>query len=960
MFDSPEQSLRALIQFSPLAIEELDIERNVKLWNPAAERMFGWAEKEILGRPCPTVPSEGRAEFEEEVRYLLEGAKIQGKEVRRQRKDGCQFDARLWAAPIHDQREQIVGIAKILEDITDQKENERKLRSSRGHEEEVEAALQRSEGRMRLAFQAAKIGFWDWNIMTGEIVWSALEGRQLGLPEDSPGSFEILMKAVHPDDRNATQQSIEDAVRDNKDYAVEYRVLWPDGGVHWRSARGHAFYDEAGHPVRMAGIAIDIDDRKAADARLLLQVAALQAAANSIVITDNKGAILWTNQAFLQLTGYSSEEVLGNNPRLLKSGEQDSRFYANMWATIASGNVWHGEVINRKKYGSLYTEEMTITPLRIDNGGITHYIAIKQDVTSRKAAEEALRRAEQKYRSIFENAPIGIFQATPEGRPIVVNRALAHMHGYDSPEQLLAEVSNVGHQLFVDPTVLQEVARLLEKDHVLRGIEVEVYGKDGSKRWLSASLQAVSDADGKVVLHEGMVEDITVRKAAEKQAQFLSFYDVLTGLPNRTLLRDRILMALLNARQRGEKVALLFLDLDRFKIINDSLGHSIGDLLLKQVAQRLKGWVQEQDTVAHMGGDEFLVLLTGINKIADAVAVAERVVKSMTNEFLIPSHSLNITCSLGVSIFPDHGGDAETLLRNADQAMYSAKENGRNNFQLFRPGMSVEATTRMTLESSLRLAVARKEFFLEYQPQLDLATGQITGCEALIRWRHPELGLVLPNKFIPVAESSGLIGPIGAWVLKTACAQARQWQDEGLSRVPVAVNVSAIQFRQEGFVELIKTVLHETGLAPEFLDLELTESMLLKDADIMLSILQQLRAMGLKLTIDDFGTGYSSFNYLKHFQVHQLKIDRSFVRDVMISKGDAAIAVSIIIMAKSLGLRVVAEGVENEVQLSFLRAHNCDEIQGNYFSPPLSADKFAAKLRSLSHKSDAELATGHR
>ena len=1071
MFDRPGHSLRELIQFSPLAIEELDPEGKVKLWNPAAEQMFGWAEGEVLDQPYPAVSSESRAEFEHEVLQLLGGATIRGKEVRRLRKDGRQFTARLWAAPIHNQRNQITGITKILEDITDQKENERKLRLSLGHEEEVEASLQRSEGRMRLAFEAAKIGFWDWNIVTGEIVWPALEGKQLGALEDSPANLATFMNAVHPDDRKAMQESLEIAIRDKGDHVIEYRVLWPDGSVHWRRAKGHALYDETGRAVRMVGIAIDIDDRVAADERLLLQSAALEAAANSILITDNQGTILWANPAFSQLTGYSSDEVLGKNLRLVKSGEQDYGFYANMWATIASGKVWHGEVINRKKDGSLYTEEMTITPMHSGTGEITHYVAVKQDLTwrkvadealrqaeiqyrllfesnplpmwvfdcktlkflavneaairhygfsrqeflamttadirseediprllkataqpihglrevtlwrhrkkdgsiidveivsheldfhgvkaelvaphdftERKRAEEALRRAEEKYRAIVEDAIVGIFQVTPEGRPVSINRAMARIHGYDSPEQLMTEVSNVGHQLFVDPNALQEIARLLETERVLRNIELELYDKDGRKKWVSANVRAVTDTDGKVVLHEGTVEDITVRKAAQEQVQFLSFYDVLTGLPNRTLLRDRILMALLNARQRGEKVALLFLDLDRFKIINDSLGHSIGDLLLKQVAQRLKGWVQEQDTVAHMGGDEFLILLTGIKEIADAVAVAKRVVKSMASEFLIPSHSLNITCSLGISIFPDHGGDAETLIRHADQAMYSAKENGRNNVQLFRPGMSVEAAARMTLESSLRLAVAKKEFFLEYQPQLDLATGQITGCEALIRWRHPELGLVLPNKFIPVAESSGLIGPIGEWVLKTACAQARQWQDEGLPAVPVAVNVSAIQFREPAFVELVGTVLRETGLAPEYLELELTENVLLSNADLMLFRLQQLRALGVKLAIDDFGTGYSSFNYLKHFQVHKLKIDRSFVQDVMVSQGDAAIADTIIIMAKSLGLRVVAEGVENEEQLSFLRAHNCDEIQGNYFSRPLSAAEFADKLRLL-------------
>ena len=294
---------------------------------------------------------------------LLGGATIRGKEVRRRCKDGRQFTARLWAAPIYDQRNQIIGITKILEDITDQKANERKLRLSLRHEEEVEASVQRSEERMRLAFEVAKIGFWDWNIVTGEIVWPALEGGQLGVPEDSPANFATFMNVVHPDDRKAMQESLEIAIRDKGDHVIEYRVLWPDGSVHWRRAKGHAFYDETGRPVRMVGIAVDIDDRVAADERLRLQAAALEAAANSIVITDNQGTILWANQAFSQLTGYSSDEVLGKNPRLLKSGKQDGGFYTNLWATITSGKVWHGEVVNRKKDGSLYTEEMTITPM---------------------------------------------------------------------------------------------------------------------------------------------------------------------------------------------------------------------------------------------------------------------------------------------------------------------------------------------------------------------------------------------------------------------------------------------------------------------------------------------------------------------------------------------------------------------------------------------------------------------
>ena len=958
MFDRPKHSLRALVQFSPLAIVELNPEGKVRLWNPAAERMFGWEESEVLGRAYPVIPSETRAEYEDDVLHLLEGSTIRGKDVRRQRKDGRRLDVRLWAAPIHNEQNEITGITAILEDITDQKENEQKLRGSQAREKEMEAQLQRNEERMRLAFDAAKIGCWDWNLVTGEMVWSATGSRQMGLPEDSPTSFEMFMNSVHPDDRKAIQETVESAVRDDKSHAVPYRMLWPDGSLHWRSVTGRVFHDNTGRPVRMVGIGMDLDDNKAADERLLLQAAALQAAANSIVITDDKGTILWTNRAFSQLTGYAPEEVLGNNPRLLKSGEQDSAFYANLWRTITSGNTWHGEVTNRRKDGSLYTEEMTITPVHSGSGEITHYVAIKQDVTSRKIAEDRLRQAEAKYRSIFEDAVIGIFQVTPEGRPVSINRALARMHGYDSPEQLMAEVSNVGRQLFVDPNALQEFGRVLEKDRAVHSVEFEIYRNDGSKKWISTNVRAVSDADGKVVLHEGTVEDITQRKAAEERVQFLAYYDALTGLPNRTLLRDRALMALPRARRHREKVALLFLGLDRFKTIDDSLGHSVGDLLLKEVALRLKGCTQENDIVARLGGDEFLVLVTGINETADAVVVAERIANSMATEFVIQGHFLSVTCSMGISIFPDHGEEVEALLKNADLAMYKAKENGRNNFQLFTLEMNVQAVERMTLENGLRRALEREELFLVYQPQADLATGTITGCEALIRWRHSELGLVLPDQFIPVAENSGLIMPIGEWVLKTACAQTRQWQDEGLPAVPVAVNVSAVQFHQKGFLSLIKKVLGETGLAPQYLELEVTESVLLSNADIMLSLLQELIEMGVKLTMDDFGTGYSSFTYLKYFRPYKVKIDHSFVRDVMTNPDDAAITSTIIIMAKSLGLKVIAEGVESEEQMSFLRAHSCDEIQGYYLCQPLHTGEFADKLRSLSLHFDTTLSRG--
>jgi len=511
---------------------------------------------------------------------------------------------------------------------------------------------------------------------------------------------------------------------------------------------------------------------------------------------------------------------LGKNPRILKSGEQPESYYAELWSTISSGKVWKGEIVNRRKDGATYAEEMTITSVSLEDIGNptnTYFIAIKQDITQ--------------------------------------------------------------------------------------------------------------------------------RKAAEKQVQFLAYYDALTGLPNRTLLQDRLTKALASARRRKDKVALLFLDLDGFKDINDSLGHSVGDLVLKEVAERLKKWAREQDTVARVGGDEFLVVLTAVKEVADAAVAAERLMDAIIAEFVVQGHSLGIRCSIGISIFAEHGRDGETLIKNADAAMYCAKESGRNNFRFFTKDMNAQAVERLTLENSLRLALGRGELFLVYQPQMDIATGRITGLEALLRWQHPELGLVPPDNFIRIAENSGLIMPIGEWVLRTACSQARKWQDEGLLAVPVAVNVSAVQFRQAGFCELIRRVLHETGLAPQYLELELTESLLLSNADVMFSVLQELKAMGLKLAIDDFGTGYSSLSYLKQFPVGKLKIDRSFIRDIAVNPDDAAITTAITSLAKSLNLKVIAEGVEDEAQMTFLRAHQCDEIQGYYFSKPLAVDKVADKLR---------------
>ena len=716
--------------------------------------------------------------------------------------------------------------------------------------------------------------------------------------------------------------------------------LKKDGTLIDVSLSVSAIEDETGKIVGVSGIARDVTARRRTARQLQLQSAALEAAANGIVITDRQGTIVWANHSFTRMTGYSNQEIVGKNPRLLKSEEQPDSYYAKLWSTISSGKVWQGEIVNRRKDGTTYTEEMTITPVTQETGSETdtYFIAIKQDITERKKAEEELQR----LASIVEFSEDAIIGKNIDGVITSWNRGAEKIYGYTRDEVVGRDLS-----FLLPPERQAEIQAIMER--VLSGqsiecLETQRLTRTGSAIDVSLSVSPIKDASGHIAGASTIARDITQRKVAEKQVQFLA-YDALTGLPNRTLLQDRLAKALASARRQKNKVALLFLDLDRFKTINDSLGHSVGDLVLQQVAERLKKWGREQDTVARVGGDEFLIVLTAVKEPADAAVAAERLMDTMTAEFIAQGRSLSISCSIGIGIFPEHGTDGETLIKNADAAMYCAKENGRNNFQFFTKEMNAQAVERLMMESGLRLALAKKELFLMYQPQIEIATGRITGLEALLRWQHPELGLVPPDKFIRIAENSGMIMPIGEWVLRTACSQARKWQDEGFLAVPVAVNVSAVQFRQAGFCELIGRVLYETGLAPQYLELELTESLLLSNADTMFSVLQDLRAMGLKLAIDDFGTGYSSLSYLRQFPVGKLKIDRSFIRDVVVNPDDAAIATAIIGMAKSLNLKVIAEGVEEEAQMSFLRARQCDEIQGYYFSKPLAVDKVAEKLR---------------
>jgi diguanylate cyclase (GGDEF)-like protein/PAS domain S-box-containing protein len=567
-----------------------------------------------------------------------------------------------------------------------------------------------------------------------------------------------------------------------------------------------------------------------------------------------------------------------------------------------------------------------------------------EDITDRHRAVEALANAERRFRSIFENTVEGIYQTTVEGRYLSANPALARIYGYESPEELMGSLAATGRHLYVDANRRADFERLMREAGSVTQFESQVHRRDGSIIWIAENARVVRAADGRTLYYEGTVEDITERKRYQAELEFQATHDALTGLPNRGLLEDRLRQAVGYAHRNNSLVAVAFIDLDRFKVINDSLGHGSGDEVLVRVARRIRGALREIDTVARQGGDEFVVVLAEQPTVESVVAVVERIIEEVAQPVTIDGRELYVTCSIGIALYPNDGGDVTTLLRNADAAMFSAKERGRNSFQFYAPNMNALALERLALEGSLRRATEREEFEVHYQPRVDIRSKKIVGMEALVRWRDAELGFVPPAKFIPVAEEANLINQIGEQVLRAACRQARYWVDLGFDELSVSVNLSARQFRQGSLVATIQSALAETGLEAERLELELTESTIMGHGTEFVAMLAELKSLGVRVAIDDFGTGYSNLSYLSRFPIDALKIDRSFVSEVATDQQHALLAKAVISLGHSLRLKVVAEGVETAEQLDFLRHHGCDEVQGYFFSKPVPPDEFERML----------------
>ena len=658
----------------------------------------------------------------------------------------------------------------------------------------------------------------------------------------------------------------------------------------------------------------------------------------------------WTmefvSEGCLALTGYSEEDILFNS-RISYDDitHPDDRDLVRNAVLAAVKNNRRFDIEYRivRADGEVRWVWERGTNISHDNKAWDVLEGFIQDITERRQADEALREAERRYRSIFENAIEGIYQSTPDNGYLAVNPALARMYGYSSPHDLISTLKDIEHQVYVEPKRRIEFMQLMMKNGVVTNFESRIYRRNGEIIWISENARAVFNSTGTLLFYEGTVEAITERKLHEAEIQFQATHDALTGLPNRTLLHDRMQQAVLHSERYSNITAIAFLDLDQFKFINDSLGHQVGDELLKITAQRLTSCLRESDTVARQGGDEFVLLLTSQPDEDSITQTMQRVLHEVAQPWMANDLEFRITCSIGVTLCPDDGRDVETLLKNADSAMYKAKELGRNNFQYFAAEMNDTVTDRLALLNRLRQAIPKNEFVLHYQPKVDLASGKIIGSEALIRWNSDE-GLVSPASFIPLAEETGLIIQIGEWVLRTACRQNRTWQLAGHPPMPISVNLSPRQLARGDIVELVERVLAETGMQAKYLELEITESVMATDVEKSFALLTRLRALGVKISLDDFGTGYSSLSYLKRFPVDTLKIDQSFVRDIATNPDSAAIIKAIISLGHNLNLTVLAEGIETEEHFQFLLKNGCDEGQGYLMSKPVTNHAFIKLL----------------
>jgi diguanylate cyclase (GGDEF)-like protein/PAS domain S-box-containing protein len=919
----------AVLECLPLPILVLDQQGRIRFANAPVVHRFGYARVELLNKPASLLFPACRFNRPAEATVRLQGA----------HKDGTRFACCLKIASLESSEESCL-VCVVQEDGGTGIEN-----------------LALTQTRLNEAQRTAKIGSWTWDVPSNTHWWSDELYRVLGVePDTEEQPYERFLAMVHPQDRarldHVRSQMFSGGYRD----PVDVRIRLASGEERVIQVRGRATLDAEGRPLIAHGTLQDITEQRVTQTALKLTELRYRETQRLARIGNwewdlTNGKSWWSDELYQIL-----EEDPVNYPAdfdrfLQRVHPADRADLQRRRSRIATGpNAYKtSETRLQLRSGREKIVQHSVEVRVNDDGQPTAVVGTILDITERRALEALLRDSEARYAGTVELAAVGIAHVDTGGRLIWSNSWLHEILGYTKEELEHLTVWDISHPDDVHVTDHERAEMHAGTLDSLR-TEKRYVRKDGGVIWVKIACAPRRDGDGKVLYDISVIEDITPRKAAEARIQYLATHDALTGLPNRVLFTETLARAVETARANNKQCALIFIDLDRFKIVNDSLGHDAGDQLLKEVAQRIRRCVGPSDVTARFGGDEFVVLLSQAPDRPTAAAAAGRILSALQDPVCIMGYDCRVTASIGIAMFPGDAPEAATLMKHADMAMYLAKEEGKNNCQFYSAVSAPMSVERIVLETHLVSALQRNEFYLQYQPKIALATGQICGVEALLRWRNPELGIVPPSAFIPVAEDTGLIVAIGKWVLKTACEQCAAWRRQGLPALGMAVNLSPRQFKDPGLAQDVTEMLRESGLEAHLLELEITEGMIMNSIDQAVQVATVIKDIGVRLAIDDFGTGYSSLSQLKRFPIDTLKIDRSFIRELPDNSEDMAITESIISLGRALGVNVVAEGVETAAQEAFLSSHGCDEIQGFLYSEACDPEAFVTLFRKMNSR----------
>lgn len=934
-----EEDLSITLQSIGDAVIATDAAGLITRMNPTAERMTGWTLAQANGLPlCDVfqiINADTRESLDNPVQKVMEQGQVVGlaNHTVLIARDGTEYQIADSAAPIRDSAGSIMGVVLVFSDVTEKYKAEEALR-------EKEWLLSESQ-------RIANIGSWSVDLEKNKITWSDETYRIYGVsPETFEPTRESFISLIHPEDLDHMLQSMV-LVGGGLPIIEEFRIITPSGDIRYLSGHSEFLAARLSSSGRIVGTVQDITARKKADERFHNIFRLIP---NALTLQTMEGVLLDCSNTFCEMSGYTREEVLSQDVRALNLWVNPEQRIMFRELLLRDGQIDNFEFQLRRRDDSVRTMQISARQITLDSGPMM--LSAAHDISDRKKAELDLQESAFHTQAILDNMFDGVVTINIKGVIESINKAACSIFGYRQEEVIGHNITALMPPYFKDKhnSYLQHHQHTLDTPVTNTLREVEGLRKNGSVFPMSLSISKVMRDKG--ITFVGVIRDISQQRQDEEEIHHLAFYDALTNLPNRRLLFDRLQQAILTSSRTDQHGALMFLDLDHFKQLNDTLGHDIGDILLQQVADRLQACVREGDSVARMGGDEFVILIESLSTNPNEAAtqtelIADKILAALGGPYTLREHAYVITPSIGIVVFLHQTETMDELLKKADVAMYQAKTVGRNNARFFDPAMQAAVSMRLKLETDMHRALEQHEFILHYQLQVD-ADSVPTGVEALVRWNHGKDDMIFPGEFIPLAEETGMILPLGQWVLETACAQLTEWaKSPKTAHLTMAVNVSVSQFAQPDFVSNVNNALRKTGANPHLLKLELTESMLLNDIDSVIIKMFQIKATGVSFSLDDFGTGYSSLTYLKRLPIDQLKIDKSFVRDLLTDPNDATIARTIVALGHSLNLKIIAEGVETAEQRDLLHDMGCDAYQGYYFAWPVLAEDLPRVIKNI-------------